>query len=144
MFPQGPWPLFGLDPPPPKQVHCRGAPALWDPHGRGGGGAWGMSLSLAAEGEAGASPGNSRAMVAMFAVGKWWLFFPRHRPIKAQRSASHLGTAAGNGALQLPGWGGRGPRRVCVLWPCVGVRGARATPRPGISGGSSVPTHRVP
>lgn len=47
------------------------------------------------EGDAGASPGNSRAMVAMFAAGKWWPFSPRHQPIKAQRSASHLGTAAG-------------------------------------------------
>lgn len=101
-------------------------------------------MSLSPEGEAGASPGNSRAMVAMFAVGKWWLFFPRRQPIKAQRSASHLGTAAGDGAVQLPGWGGRGPRGVWVLWPCAGVGGACATPRAGVLGGSSVPTHGVP
>lgn len=89
-------------------------------------------MSLTPEGEAGASPGNSWAMVAMFVVGKWWLFFPRRQPIAAQRSAYHLGTAAGYGAVQLPGWGGQGPRRVWVLWPCAGVTGARTTPRPGI------------
>lgn len=35
--------------------------------------------------------------------------------MNAQRSASHLGTAAGFGAGQLPGWDAQGPRRAWVL-----------------------------
>lgn len=105
---------------------------------------WG---SLTSEGEAGASPGYSRAMVAMFVVGKWWLFFSRQQPIKAHRSAYHLATAAGSWLLQPgPGLGSvqGGVARDHVVAGSCGPGQESATPRTGILGGSSVPTHRVP
>lgn len=75
--------------------------------------------------------------------GQMVAVFPRHQPIEAQRSAYHLGTAAGHGAVQLAAWDDQRARRVGAPWRCAGMAGARATPRPGISRGSGFPANCV-
>lgn len=103
-------------------------------------------IFLTSKDEAGASPGSSWATVAMFVVGKWWLFSQgisqlKHRDLHIIW-APQL-SAAGCGAVQLAGWDDQRARRVGAPWLCVGIVGAHAIPRPGISRGSSFPANCV-
>lgn len=82
----------------------------------------------------------------MFVVGKWWLFSQgisqlKHRDLHIIWAPQP--SAAGYGAVQLAGWDDQRARRARAPWLCVGIVGAHATPRPGISRGSSFPANCV-